>query len=55
VLSGQIESNDDNSFIPFPFMFGGGGPIFVAPGGGSPPQGFQQQQQQPGGFEVRKK
>lgn len=38
VLSGQTDSDDDNGFVQFPFMFGGG-PIFAAP------QGFQQQQQ----------
>jgi hypothetical protein len=40
VRSGQ---EDDNDFVPFPFMFGGG-PIFAGPHDGTAPQGFQQQQ-----------
>ncbi len=44
VLSGQTDSGDDNGFVTFPFMFGGGS-IFAAPQGGPPPPGFQQQQQ----------
>jgi len=34
---------DDNDFVPFPFMFGGG-PVFTGPRDGTVPQGFQQQQ-----------
>jgi len=40
VRNGQ---EDDNDFVPFPFMFGGG-PVFVGPRDGTGPQGFQQQQ-----------
>lgn len=46
VLSGQTDSDDENGFGPFPFMFGGG-PIFATARGG--PTG-QTSQQQAGGF-----
>jgi transcriptional regulator of acetoin/glycerol metabolism len=44
VISGENDHDNDNAFIPIPFMSAGSGPIFATSFGGRPPQGFQQQQ-----------
>lgn len=41
-LRGQTDSDDENGFMPFPFMFGGG-PMFAAPRTGPAGQASQQQ------------
>lgn len=44
LLGGQNNQDDENDFVPFPFMFASGAPAFVSSHGGPPPQGFPQQQ-----------
>ena len=41
-LRGQTDSDDENGFMPFPFMFGGG-PMFATPRAGPAGQASQQQ------------
>jgi hypothetical protein len=45
IQSGDTDEDEDENFIPFPFMLGGGFPFFAAPHGGPPPQAFKEQQQ----------